>query len=310
MHVRGWALGAALALAGSAGPAAAAEPVRVSLPDGRGLGVRCVGSGPSVGLEAGWAANSRAWRAVLPLLAPLAHACAVDRAGQGVSDPASGPRSPAAVARDLLAALDAAGARPPLVLVGHSLGAAYVLAAAQAQPGRVAGLVLVDPIALPPDPQALAPFRARAERCLAALRTGPLPPDPAFTTCRVAPPARPVDSWDARGRELADLAASPMQLGPGALGDLPLVVLGAIRGLKGPALAFRREQFHRLAALSTRGRVVEVETGHLVMREAPAAVAAAVRQVLEARALAPSAGDSPAPPPDAGPAIGGREDRG
>lgn len=68
-----------------------------------------------------------------------------DRAGTGWSDAIALPRSAAAVAQELRALLVAAEVPPPYVLVGHSLGGAYVRRYAQLFPDEVAGLLFLDP---------------------------------------------------------------------------------------------------------------------------------------------------------------------
>ncbi|HXQ13750.1 MAG TPA: alpha/beta fold hydrolase [Caulobacteraceae bacterium] len=68
-----------------------------------------------------------------------------DRGGTGFSDPAPAGRSAAATVSELRALLDAAGIRPPYVLVGHSLGGLFARRYAQLFPSEVAGLVLLDP---------------------------------------------------------------------------------------------------------------------------------------------------------------------
>jgi pimeloyl-ACP methyl ester carboxylesterase len=56
----------------------------------------------------------------------------------------------------------------PVVLAGHSMGAALALAAAEAAPGRIARLVLIGPAGLPLD----KPIRASAADFVAQLRDG------------------------------------------------------------------------------------------------------------------------------------------
>jgi pimeloyl-ACP methyl ester carboxylesterase len=67
-----------------------------------------------------------------------------DRAGTGWSDPAELPRSGAAVARELLAALRAAEVPGPYILAGHSLGGGYLRRFAQLFPAEVAGLLYLE----------------------------------------------------------------------------------------------------------------------------------------------------------------------
>ena len=68
-----------------------------------------------------------------------------DRAGTGWSDEVKLPRTAETVARELAAVLKAADVAPPYVLVGHSLGGAYIRRFAQLFPDQTAGLVFLDP---------------------------------------------------------------------------------------------------------------------------------------------------------------------
>ena len=68
-----------------------------------------------------------------------------DRAGTGWSDAIALPRTAAAVAEELQALLAAAEVPAPYVLVGHSLGGAYIRRYAQLFPNEVAGLLFLDP---------------------------------------------------------------------------------------------------------------------------------------------------------------------
>jgi pimeloyl-ACP methyl ester carboxylesterase len=69
--------------------------------------------------------------------------CAYDRAGSGWSDPS--PRVAHNIAEDLHALLEAAGEKPPYIMVGASAGALYVRLYQARYPAEVPGLVLVDP---------------------------------------------------------------------------------------------------------------------------------------------------------------------
>ena len=68
-----------------------------------------------------------------------------DRAGTGWSDDADLPRSADAVTDELRALLHTAAVPAPYLLVGHSLGGAYVRRYAQRFPDEVAGLLLLEP---------------------------------------------------------------------------------------------------------------------------------------------------------------------
>ncbi len=111
---------------------------------------------PAVVLLHGYLSSTAIWDRALEGLAPHRHAVALDLPGCGYSDrPADAPYDLPWLADVVLAALDELDPGP-LVLGGHSLGAAVAIHAAARAPGRLAGLVLVSPPAYaPPPPQGL-----------------------------------------------------------------------------------------------------------------------------------------------------------
>src|SRR3954453_14809316 len=112
---------------------------------GHRLHMHCTGSGsPTVVLNNGTGEVSQSWARITPEIAATTRVCAYDRAGQGWSDDASHPQDGRAIATDLHALLNAAGARGPYLLVGHSLGGVYAMTFAAQYPSDVAGMVLLD----------------------------------------------------------------------------------------------------------------------------------------------------------------------
>jgi pimeloyl-ACP methyl ester carboxylesterase len=115
---------------------------------GRRLHLICEGpkgAGPSVLLEAGAFGFSADFGVVQEkLVAQGLHVCAYDRAGLGLSDPGPEPRDGLAVVGDLEKLLAAAHEDGPFILVGHSMAGLYLRLFADRNPGKVAGLVLVD----------------------------------------------------------------------------------------------------------------------------------------------------------------------
>jgi pimeloyl-ACP methyl ester carboxylesterase len=110
----------------------------------RSLYLDCRGAGqPTVVLEAGSGADSATWSAVIGSLAETTRTCAYDRAGRGRSDAAE-RQTLADAAAELRALLTTAGEPGPYLLVGHSLGGAYIRVFADEYPGEVVGLVMVD----------------------------------------------------------------------------------------------------------------------------------------------------------------------
>jgi pimeloyl-ACP methyl ester carboxylesterase len=107
--------------------------------------VREAGSGPAVVCLHANASSSSQWRGLMDLLAPRFHVLAPDAYGAGKSPEwPSDSRISLRDEVDLLAPV-LATAGSPVVLVGHSYGAAIALVAALANPGRVRALALYEP---------------------------------------------------------------------------------------------------------------------------------------------------------------------
>lgn len=238
-------------------------------------------------MEAGWSADSRALRRVMPLLAGDHRVCAIDRAGAGRSDPGPLPRDAVASARDLAAAAEAAGLEAPWILVGHSLGALVVRQATRLFPDRVSGLVLADPTVprqqarlaalAGPGAGSVAGPLARARECLAATQGGTVPAEGPLARCATSDPARAAARWAARISELEAMegASSEGLEGPVAV---PMIVLTAGRDRAGATLELWAALHRAEAALSERGdaRIVP-DSGHMMIFDRPDAIADAVR---------------------------------
>jgi len=113
---------------------------------GRQMHLLCEGHGsPAVILESGAGGFSVDWALALPLIAQETRVCAYDRAGYAWSGMSAGFEQFPAAAQDLRAALQAAGVRPPWILVGHAMGALYARDYQRRHPEYIAGMALVDP---------------------------------------------------------------------------------------------------------------------------------------------------------------------
>lgn len=106
---------------------------------------REAGSGPAVVCLHSNASNSAQWRGLMELLAPRLHVFAADSydAGKSPSWPSDRVITLGDEADLIEPVLERAGS--PLVLVGHSYGAAVALIAALRNPGRVRAMALYEP---------------------------------------------------------------------------------------------------------------------------------------------------------------------
>lgn len=131
-----------------AAEAVRAHPAEGKLVDigGRRIQIDCQGEGgPTVVFQSGGdMLGSLGWKPVMEKVTTKTRACAYSRAGILWSDPARGPFEPEEVARDLHAALEAAGEKPPYLLVAHSRGGLYNLIFAGMYRDEIAGMVFAD----------------------------------------------------------------------------------------------------------------------------------------------------------------------
>ena len=100
---------------------------------------------PVIVFQSGLGDGQDAWKDVLPSLAKRYSVLAFDRPGRGQQPATQISRDPCTIAREQHELLVNTGAKPPYILVGHSLGGLYQYAYAQLYPAEVAGMVLVDP---------------------------------------------------------------------------------------------------------------------------------------------------------------------
>jgi pimeloyl-ACP methyl ester carboxylesterase len=254
----------------------------------RRINLVCAGTGsPTVVFTPGAGAPASSWKLVQPEVARRTRTCAWDRAGFGSSDPSPARQTAAETTRDLARALAAAKVAGPVVLVGHSIGAYETLLLADRLGRRLAGIVLVDP-SLPDmfritgdDPaRVMAPIAAPLRACAAALRAGTPPaPGPRACTGPLAKLDTALSFLDSAGDSAREVVNPNRDYGA-----VPLVVLtaGPRRALLTP-WDFGHDQ---LAALSTAGvnRYVP-DSGHMMQRQRPDAIVAAVGEVLDSVSL-------------------------
>lgn len=284
----------------------------VDIGGGRRLQLDCRGAGrPTVVLESGLDHyGSLSWSAVHDSLARTSRTCAYSRAGIMWSDPAPAGFDVRRANQDLRAALRAAGESAPWVMVGHSIGVAYVMTFTRTFAAEVAGLVFVDGS----HPDQLARFEQATGRSLAPSATVPrigaalawtgvvraLPSD-AWPSAwppiveRIAPAYLPT-SLAALVAETEAVPATLAAAGTArALGDRPLVVLTSTRAASAAELAtlgltvdqgvqlhaVRRVMHDEQATWSRRGRNEELpDASHYIQFDRPDVVIAAVRDVV------------------------------
>ncbi len=280
----------------------------------RKLQMDCRGTGsPTVVLESGLDAyGSLSWALVHDSIAATARVCAYSRAGLMWSDASRRKFDSRETARDLHVALVANGEEGPWVLVGHSIGAAYVTSFMQQYGAEVGGIVLVDPSHPDQFRRYLDVTGKSLEPSAAIIRLGsrlswtgllrlmPAGASPALWSAKHD--AMIADLLPTSVNALADEAdavrASLARAGElRAFGNRPLIVLTAgneqsaaqLKMMKlnpehGRLLLEATKALHdEQASWSTRGRNdVVVGADHYIQFTRPAAVIAAVREVVGA----------------------------
>ena len=96
--------------------------------------------------EAGFVNDLRSFAKVQTEIAKSCTTVSYDRAGLGLSEESSSPRSGEQIAMELHALLQKLGVVPPYVLVGHSAGGIYIRSFAHRYPNEIGGMIFVDAV--------------------------------------------------------------------------------------------------------------------------------------------------------------------
>jgi len=239
----------------------------------KALYIECAGSGsPTVVFDAGLGGGARVWEGMMADVRRQTRACRYDRLGAGRSDAASRPHSPVDMALELGEVLEASGERPPLILVGHSLGGINARLYTQHNSRAVAGVVLVESM------------HEDQER-----RVGALLPEALQQQMQVKLEA----NTEGLTSESLEYGLQALRQGERSLGSRPLVVLSG--GLPPQALpgvdeqtgqrmwAERRTLQVELTQLSSNSvQVIAERSGHAIPRDQPQLVVNATLEVLRA----------------------------
>jgi len=268
----------------TAEPSPAAFVADIAVERERTLHIVCSGPAdtgrPTVVFENGSGPTLSTWSAQMADIRAAHRACAYDRAGIGMSEPAPGPRTTRDQVNDLAALLQAAGVTGPIVLVAHSLGGWNAILYTAVHPEQVVGVVLID---ITPRGlecrwlQELPPETADEPEPIRQAREN-------FTTFLTEP------SGNAEG---VDIAGSLEQVlaAPG-FGDRPTEILWATASQVTvwpnfpPDVAARlnaalEELRLDVEALADDPTVTRVDTDHSIHEERPDVVNAAIRRVLD-----------------------------
>ncbi len=269
--------------------------------DGHKMHIDCIGEGtPTVILDAGLGDTYLSWRKVQPEIGKFTRVCSYDRAGLGYSQSVSGPRTSKAIADQLHALLQAAGVKPPYVLVGHSMGGYDVRLYASAYPTDVVGMVLVD--ASHPDqdkrfPPELQNMQGSWEReALFVEFSMPFGIPRLMGLCEENPSLRAAEcNWRNARENLEEMKAfkdsAAETAATGSLGNIPLVALShdpekpsseLAPDLAKPTNDAWEKMQEELAHLSTRGtQMIAKNSAHYIQLDRPDVVIDAVRTVVQ-----------------------------
>ncbi len=136
---------ATVAFAGAQTQVSHRPPGRLVDIGGRSIHLNCTGSGkPVVVLEAGGGAYAIDWTLVQPRIAEKTRVCSYDRAGLGWSDPGPADETVEQTVADLHSALSRAGEKGAFILVGASVGGAFIRAYQRSLPSDVGALVFAN----------------------------------------------------------------------------------------------------------------------------------------------------------------------
>jgi pimeloyl-ACP methyl ester carboxylesterase len=259
---------------------------------GHKLHLLCSGAGnPTVTLESGLGGYSIDWGLVQPVVGKQTRVYSYDRAGYAWSEPGPEPRGLQTSVKELHELLNAAGEKPPYIMVGQSWGGRIVRLYAHAYPREVVGMVLIDTYTegsanLSPSILNSLDQRAEEERDPTCLLPAPLQATRRWASSK----PRQQDISDPDEPEAAMQSTTATTKTP--LADKPLIVISAGRlsweakdRTGGRSYSAELEDHVKaeafLATLSRNSRfVVARRSFHQVHLYEPELVADAIRQVI------------------------------
>lgn len=216
--------------------------------------------GPVVIFENGLGGSIDWWAKVLPEISTDVAYYAYNRPGIGASSSVSTPRDGDHIVEELRSNLNAAGLKPPYVLVGHSIGGLYMQLFARKHPGEVQALVLVDsthPRQLEGD-GALEKQSFFVRSALRVLVSGAAKEE--------------LEQLNATGEQVLSLPVST---------KVKVVVLSAAQPLRDDSAVaqFTNEKRRDIARLYPGSSQIWVDSGHAIPLEKPEAIVNAVRSI-------------------------------
>ncbi|GAA1625649.1 alpha/beta fold hydrolase [Georgenia ruanii] len=251
------------------------------------------GEGPLVVLVPGMGDLRQEYRYLGPqLLAAGYRVATTDLRGHGDSDAGFDAYGDIPTAEDVLALADALSPDAPVVLVGNSMGAAAVCWAAAERPDRVAGLVLLGPVArdVPMSPVLGWLMRAALTRPWGpavwpayqqSLFAGRPPADHATHRARIRASLRDPARWRAFRATVTTLTHAPVAARLGEIGAPALVVMGG----KDPDFKDPAAEAAWLGETLGAEVLVRPASGHYPHADDPTAVGPAVTAFLARLAL-------------------------
>jgi len=226
---------------------------------------------PTVVFESGLGDDMTSWQPIIHEVEDFVEVFAYNRAGFSGSDSKNSTRNGEIIVNELRDLLNSANLKPPYVLVGHSLGGAYMELYARSYPEEIAGVVLVDPNS------SKYPARCKFEKldyCAPPSRM------PQWATLLVPSSVEgEIKGWSSTHEQVNAIDSFP---------NVPFALLSAT--YKNEKRTEKKKREHELSieldqellVLSTTSKFIPCDTcGHYIHKDEPSLVVNAIKWVLD-----------------------------
>ncbi len=226
---------------------------------------------PTVVFESGLGDDMTSWKPIIHEVEAFAEVFAYNRAGFSGSDSKNSTRNGQVIVNELRDLLNTANLKPPYVLVGHSLGGAYMELYARTYPQEVTGVVLVDPNS--------SKYSARCKREKLEYCDPPSSMPLWATLFFPSSVEAEIKGWSSTHEQVNAIDSFP---------NVPFALLSAThknekrteKEKRGHELYIELDQ--ELLALSTTSKFIPCDTcGHYIHQDEPALVVNAIKWVLD-----------------------------